>query len=318
MIYLLRLALRPWRMAPMSQIFSAFVVGFLVLFSGFLFWIERGLKPVVDRLQGEEVITAWISPEVLESDEQALLKQVRDMVSTSGRPRAGRPTADISLTTSAQFLGQMEKPYPELARQLGEMGGEAKDLVPRYITISGLLDSGTLDAVKVVRGVDSVETSKNRHAHVVGAYRALRWVVRTLVAGLALALLTGLIHLARMNAHLHRDALSILKLWGAGPWTLRAPALFSGAMVGFLGGAASLAGWAIASPWLLRHLRQLSPMLSELHVPGIEAGLSLLAAGILIGVLSGSAGAWAAAGGTEGEVSASDEVGARASAGGRG
>jgi hypothetical protein len=59
-------------------------------------------------------------------------------------------------------------------------------------------------------------------------------------------------------------------------------------------------------------------MLSELHVPGIEAGLSLLVAGILIGVLSGSAGAWAATGGTEGEVSASDEVGARASAGGRG
>jgi len=318
MIYLLRLAMRPWRVAPMSQIFSAFVVGFLVLFSGFLFWMEQGLKPIVHRLQGEQVITAWLSPDVLESDEQALLKQVQDIVLSTPGQRSQRYPIDFRLTGSAEFLKQIEKPYPELARQVQETQGEVKDLVPRYITLSGVFEDAVLEQVKSVRGIESAESSKNRHAHVVGAYRALRWVVRILVAGLALALLTGLIHLARMNAHLHRDALSILRLWGAGPWTLRAPALFSGGLVGMIGGLTSLGGWLAISPWLLQNLKQLSPMLSELEVPRWEAALSLWAAGIVIGVISGSAGAWSVAGGTAGEVGASDEVGERAQSTARG
>jgi hypothetical protein len=318
MVYLLRLAMRPWRVAPLSQIFSALVVGFLVLFSGFLFWMEQGLKPIVDRLQGEQVITAWLSPDVLESDEQALLKQVKDTVLSAPGPRSRRYPIDFRFTSGSDFLKQIEKPYPELARRVQETPGEIKDLVPRYITLSGVFEDRVLEQVKTIRGIESAESSKNRHTHVVGAYRALRWVVRILVAGLALALLTGLIHLARMNAHLHRDALSILRLWGAGPWTLRSPALVSGGLVGLLGGLTSLGGWHAISPWLIQNLKQLSPMLSELQVPQWQAGISLWAAGIAIGVISGSAGAWSVAGGTAGEVGASDEVGAQAQNAARG
>lgn len=299
MIYLFRLAIRPWRMAPLSQVFSSFVVGFLVLLCGFLFFLEQGLRPIVDRLQGEEVITAWVLPEVPASDEQALLGQVRSAVETTLSRKEAR-SFDARFTGTDDFLNGIEKPYPELKHQLEELGATGSDMVPRYITLSGVFSSGTLDAIQSVRGVEKVETSKNRHAHVVGAYRALRWVVRLLVAGLALALVTGLIHLARMNAHLHRDALSILRLWGAGPWTLRTPALFSGAMVGLLGGAASFLGWSLLSPWLIHNIRSLSPMLAELRMPGLEASAGLLVAGILIGVIAGSAGTWAVGGGDTG------------------
>lgn len=306
MIYLFRLAIRPWRMAPLSQVFSSFVVGFLVLLCGFLFFLEQGLRPIVDRLQGEEVITAWVLPEIPATDEQALLAQVRTAVEST-LPRKQARGFDARFTGTEEFLKGIEKPYPELKRQLEELGAANSDMVPRYMTLSGVFSDGTLDAIRAVRGVEKVETSRNRHAHVVGAYRALRWVVRLLVAGLALALLTGLIHLARMNAHLHRDALSILRLWGAGPWTLRTPALFSGALVGVLGGAASFLGWSLASPWLIHNIRSLSPMLAELRMPGLEASAGLLVAGILIGVIAGSAGTLAV--GTGDSSSAADGAG---------
>jgi hypothetical protein len=295
MIYLFRLALRPWRMAPLSQLFSSFVVGFLVLLCGFLFFLERGLKPVVDRLQGEEVITAWVLPEVPATDEPALLEQVRSVTLKALSERSVRKL-DIRFTQSAQFLDGIEKPYPELKRQIEELGGSGSDLVPRYITLSGVFGDRVLAAIRDLKGIEQVETSRNRHAHVVGAYRALRWVVRLLVAGLALALVTGLIHLARMNAHLHRDALSILRLWGAGPWVLRMPALFSGSIVGLIGGLGSFVGWGVGSTWLVKNIRSLSPMLQELRFPGVEAAAGLLVAGVLIGVIAGSAGTWSAGG----------------------
>jgi len=279
----------------MSQLFSSFVVGFLVLLCGFLFFLERGLKPVVDRLQGEEVITAWLQPEVPSGDEQALLEQVRSAVLKAMPARSSR-NLDIRFTQSAQFLDGIGKTYPELRRQIEDLVGAGGDLVPRYITLSGVFGDRVLAAIQEVKGIEQAETSRNRHAHVVGAYRALRWVVRLLVAGLALALVTGLIHLARMNAHLHRDALSVLRLWGAGPWVLRVPALFSGAMVGLIGGMASFVGWGAGSSWLAKNIRSLSPMLQELRFPGVEAAAGLLVAGVLIGVIAGSAGTWSAGG----------------------
>jgi hypothetical protein len=291
-------------MAPLSQVFSSFVVGFLVLLCGFLFFLEQGLKPIVNRLQGEEVITAWVTPEVPVTDEVALLEQVRAAVAAT-RPRKEVRSFEARFTGTAEFLNGIAKPYPELKRQIEDLGAAGSEMVPRYITLSGVFSEKTLETIRSVRGVDKVETSRNRHAHVVGAYRALRWVVRLLVTGLALALLTGLIHLARMNAHLHRDAIAILRLWGAGPWTLRTPALFSGALVGFLGGVASFLGWLLGSPWLIHNIRAISPMLAELRMPGLEASAGLLVAGVLIGVIAGSAGTLAAGGGDSesGEIS---------------
>src|SRR6185503_10890780 len=96
-------------------------------------------------------------------------------------------------------------------------------IIPRYVSISGMLEDSTLERVKSVSGVESAETSKDRYRHVVSAFTALKWVLNFLVAGIGLALLTGLIHLARTNAYLHRDSISLLRLWGASEWTLRAP-----------------------------------------------------------------------------------------------
>jgi hypothetical protein len=46
-MHLLRLALRPWRVAPGSQLISAGAVGLLLCLCGFLYWLQDGLGPVL-------------------------------------------------------------------------------------------------------------------------------------------------------------------------------------------------------------------------------------------------------------------------------
>jgi cell division protein FtsX len=275
----LRLSLRPWRLAPLSQVFSAVAVGFLLLLAGFLFWMERGLKPVVHRLEREQVITAYLDPAVDAKDEGALVDSIRTAVGAH---------AEVKLVGAPQFVADLRAQYPELARELEDLGGELGAVVPRFVSATGVLPGPALDRVRAIKGVEAAESSRERHQHVVGAFVALRWVARLLVAGLCLALFTGLLHLARMNSYLHQDALALLRLWGAGGVALRAPALVSGLGVGILGGLVALLAWVTGGVWLAGQLRALSPMLRDLSLPSANLGLALLFVGAALGVLAGA------------------------------
>jgi cell division protein FtsX len=286
-VYLLKLALRPWRIAPWSQVFSAMAVGFLLLLAGFLTWMERGLKPVVARLQGEQVITAYLDPSLEPKDEQRVTDEIRTSLAASRRAA----DVEITLVGARDFVNRLQAHYPELSRELGGLPpSESAAVVPRYVSVTGLLSQASLEGVRKIPGVESAESSSDRHQHIVGAFRALRWVSRLLVVGLCLALLTGLIHLSRMNSYLHRDALALLRLWGAGGATLRTPSLLSGFWVGLAGGAIALFGWIGGGSWLALQLRALSPMLREMPEPGWLVGAALLCAGAMIGVVAGALG----------------------------
>lgn len=280
-MYLLKLALRPWRLSPWSQGLSACAVGFLLTLSAFLLWLEIGLKPVVYRLGAEQVITAYLDPAASGRKEKDITDSIRVAV--------GSQAAHVRLVGSEEFLKEIEGQFPDLSRELKELGGEMDSVVPRYVSVTGVLPAAALDRIKALPGVESAESSRERYRHVVGAYRALRWVARSLAAGLFLALITGLVHLARMNAYLHRDAVSLLELWGAGPATVRVPGLLSGVAVGLSGGAIAVCGWLFGGGWLMSHVRALSPMLQSLDAPGpVLMTAGLLGAGALAGLLAGA------------------------------
>src|SRR5690606_7872524 len=112
------------------------------------------------------------------------------------------------------------------------------------VTVAGVLGGGALDAIRSVTGVESAESSTERFKHVVAAFQALRILSQLLVIGLASALLIGLIQLTKMNAFLHRDVASLLRLWGGGVWASRGPTLLSSLSVGLAGGAVALGIWA--------------------------------------------------------------------------
>lgn len=293
-MYLLRLALRPWRIAPLSQLFSALAMGFLLLLGGMLLWMDQGLKPVIARLQGEQVVTAYLDPALGEEEEGKVLDSIRVTVGAS-------PDREVRLVKPRGFVEELKKPYPELARELEDLGTEMEQVVPRYVSITGILSSKVLEQVKAITGIEAAESSRDRYGHVVGAFSAIRWVSKALAAGLALAILTGLIHLARMNSYLHQDAISLLRLWGAENWALRLPGMVSGLIVGALGGTIASASWIALSSPLTERVRGLSVMLRDLPAPSFQFALLLALAGIAVGLLSGAVGLLpaAAAGGSQ-------------------
>jgi len=290
-----KLALRPWKAAPLSQFVAATVVGFLVLLSGFLFWLERGLEPVVRRLQQEQVVTAWVAAGSAKgaatgtaAEEQVLVEKVQAALTAAGE-RASR--FQVRFHNGAEFLEQLRGSYPDLVRTVEDLGPEGAHVVPRFVTVTGMLSNGALDVVKRVEGIEGAETSRDRYVHIVGAYQALRWMTRVLALGLSLALLTGLVHLARMNSLLLQDAVGVLRLWGASGAILRMPGLIAGASVGLLGGVLAVVGWSAGAETLVETLRALSPQLRDLADPGGSSMAAILAAcGSGIGILAGWAG----------------------------
>ncbi len=285
-MYLLKLALRPWRLAPLSQVFSAGAVGLLLLLTGFLFWLQNGLKPVLARLQGEQVITAYLAPP--DSMGSAMSdSQITDSI----RAAVSSVQAEIKLVEPSGFLALMKDRDPNLGRELEDLGDEMKQVVPRYVTITGVFSDNVLEKVKSVPGVESTESSKNRYRHIVGAFGTLRTLAQFLAGGICIALLTGLIHLAKMNSYLHRDALDLLKFWGAGDAALKVPGMASGFFVGLLGGLLACSCWFAAGNWMIHHVRTLSPMLAG--IPSLSMGLPLLLIGGSLGFLAGAFGNWA-------------------------
>ncbi|MGK5084044.1 hypothetical protein WDW37_12170 [Bdellovibrionota bacterium FG-1] len=283
-MFLLKLSFRPWRLAPLSQLFSAAAVGFLLLLVGFLFWMQAGLRPVLARLQGEQVVTAYLNSNVDPKDETRVVDSIRTVLG------AHAEKADIRLIDSKEFLAHLKGAYPDLATELEDLGADSALVVPRYVSISGVLPSSALRDVRSVSGIESAESSKDRYVHIIGAFAALRWVAKLLVLGLALALLTGLIHLSRMNAYLHRDALVVLKLWGANESILRLPSMISGVLVGTIGGIGAFAGWLLLGDSLAHHIRALSPLLRDLPGSSMGLALSLLVGGVLVGLFAGALG----------------------------
>ena len=283
-MYLLRLALRPIRIAPLSQLISAIAVGVLLLLIGFLMWMQQSLKPLLTRLQGEQVVTAYLDSSVPSQEEQRIVDSVRTIL--DGVPGA----LDIKLTNAPQFISQVKSQYLDLGRELEGLGEEMTQIIPRYITVTGILPDWTLEKVRSITGIEQAESSKDRYRHIVGAFSTLRWVVTLLVGGICLALLSGLINLSRMNSYLHRDALQLLRHWGASVGLLAVRGMVSGLIVGVLGGMVALAGWMTTGIWLARHVRSLSSILKGMPLPHPHLALILLAAGGIVGMLAGILG----------------------------
>jgi cell division protein FtsX len=282
-MYLLKLAWRPWRIAPLSQIFSAIAVGFLLLLVGFLFWMQHGLKSVLTRLHREQVVTAYIDSSVNLQDENKLVDAIRMTL-------GAQTTTEVKLVNAPQFIQELKNQYPDLGRELEDLGPEMNQVIPRFVSVSGILPDSILERIKSIPGVESAESSKDRFHHIIGAFSTLRWVVRVLIGGVCLALLTGLIHLSRMNAFLHRDALVLLRFWGAGNGVLASPGMISGLFVGLLGGLIAWLGWLTVGVWFVRHVRSFSSILKGMPPVHAQLSVSLLLLGGAVGLIAGVLG----------------------------
>ena len=278
----LKLALRPWNRSPWSQLMSGSAVGLLLALGGLLFWLERGLVPVIARLDREQVLTVFVQKG--ETSEAARLGSIRDSIRTT------LGSAQIREVSTPEFIRTIRGEYPELAQELGELGPEAETVVPSHLVVTGEMSAEQVQTIRGISGVESVDSSRDRYPQIVSAFEALRVVSRGLSFALLLAILAGVVQVSRMNAHLHADVMPILRLLGAGSFGMRAPSIFGGVFIGLMGGVFAAAAWAFFVPDLIAQLRALSPLLATLPRPSSVSIGVLAALGTLLGVLGGILG----------------------------
>jgi cell division protein FtsX len=289
-MFLLRLSFRPWRKAPASQWVSAGVVGVLLVMMGLFHWVNAGITPLLAQLQSEEVLLAYLSPVTdpaadLDKEDQKVVDQIRVALG------AHAEKAEFQKVSSGQFLDKIKIAYPDLAREIADLGAESKAIIPRYISVSGnlgeALTPASLEKIKSLNGVEGVETSRQRFEPVVGAFRGLGQFVQVLMWGLAIALFSGLVHLSRTHAILHRESLDVMRQWGASSFMVRLPGVLSGVWVGTLGGALASVIWLLARQGGAARFRALSPLMSQFPDAPASFALILLAAGVLFGAAAG-------------------------------
>ncbi len=283
-MYVLKLALRPWKLAPWSQFSTSVALSGLVLMLGFLYWFQQGMLTVIQELKGEQVLTAYIDPSIEGKDVNGVVDQIR---STAASHSQQNREPQVEYVDEIKFVSQLRKHYPELSQELQQLESEQSAVVPRYVSVTGFLEETALEAVQRVKGVESAESSKDRYRQILGAFQVLKWITRLLQIGLAIALFTALIQLSRMNSALQGEAYSLLRLLGASEGSLRMPGLLCGLLVGVLGGVIALVSWSELAAPLADHVRGLSPLLRGIPAPGFQFGLVMALISTALGAICG-------------------------------
>lgn len=283
---LMKIILRPWRLAPFSQTVSLFSAGLLIFLSTFLLWVDFGLAPIVASMEGRQVITAFLSPKVAETDEKQVVDSIRMLVGSAPEGRH----AKIEARDAAELLGELRRHYPHLADELDSLGNEKRALVPRLVSVSGHFQPDWVERLKNTPGVDSVESSLEKTQAAVGAFRSLRWISRVLVLFLTVCLVTVLFHLCRLNFSMQLDAVQVMAMLGANRFWIRFPNLALGFFIGLAGSVFAIALWSALGDRFIGQMQWFSPALAGVSAPGAGFKLSLLCFGALVGAVLGVLG----------------------------
>lgn len=271
-------------MAPLSQVFGILNIAMILFLGGFLSWLDQALAPVVAKLETEETLTVYLSPQLAAADEAQLIDRVKVSIAhADAQPQ-------VKVVRSREFLDEIARQYPDLANELAQMGPEGDLMIPRYISITGILPPGIGERVRSLVGVEGIDSSGDRLRPVAGAFSALRWLVRALSFGLALALFAAMAQLGRLNFNHLADALATLRFWGADAFQAAIPGLLAGIFVGVLGGILGALVWIGFSGWLGSELASLSEVLGTLPAPELELAWLLLVFGAACGICAGGAG----------------------------
>lgn len=278
-MYLLRLSLRPWRVALYSQLLMALGLSFLLFVTGLIGWMERSIDPILAKVSGEQVLTAYLGPEISQSEAESMKDEIRIQL--------GAQATRIELIDRKGFLERLDSKYPQLRAELENLGGELETVVPRYISMTGFFEKDAATRLSTLTGIESVDSSAEKARSIIGAFVSVQWLIRFLGLGMLIVLLVLFLQSARSNAQSYGDSLAVLRSWGAGEWLLRVPGALSGMILGGLAGVFAAGAWLFLPGYLVGELRLLAPSFDGIADPPLWIAPALLAAGLLGGAAFG-------------------------------
>ncbi|MBS1963842.1 MAG: hypothetical protein JST04_16650 [Bdellovibrionales bacterium] len=278
-MFALRLALRPWRLQPLSQILSLATLGVLLLLAGFFASLATALPELRRGLEGDQVASVFLDP----SAEPASLDSVRDQIRLS----LGSSAVSVEYVDADAFLAAVQTNQPDLAKEVAALGNEKDWVTPRHYSLRGTIGEKLVDRLRAIPGVESVAFSAHRFQPILENLSAIAWLSRVLFSAIVLAMVAVLILLGRLNSGIFSEAEGIVSQMGGSPWQARFPARLNPILLAT--GAGLLAGICFMrlSPWFAAKMAALSPFFAGLgtKAPLLSPPL-LLGLGLLVGAVA--------------------------------
>ncbi len=282
-MFLIKLAIRPWKLAPISQLLASASSVVLLFLIGFLVWFSSSISGMMAHLSGDQIVTVY-----LENGEGGPKPGI---VKDSIRMSLGSSAVHIDYVGADEFLGSLSKNYPELSKEIASLGEEQKALTPQYLSLKGKISNEQLNRIKKINGVESIDTSGDRFRPIVENLQAVRFVTNAFLFAAFCALISLFILLARMNRSIHDEISNLLRQMGCSEAKIRMPQIVSGVLFGLsTAGVAGFFAMVVQDHFLNRFL-SFSPYFSTMSPPNIVHHAIIPLAGVGIGAACGWFGA---------------------------
>jgi cell division protein FtsX len=255
-MFALKLALRPWRLQPLSQILSFATLGILFLLAGFFGSLATALPELRKGLEGDQIASVFLDP----ASEPANLDTVRDQIRLS----LGSSAVQVDYVDSDAFLATLQQNQPDLAKEVAALGNEKDWVTPRHFSLRGSIGDKVIERLRAIPGVESVSFSARRFQPIVENLTAIGWLSRVLFSAIILAMVAVLILLGRLNASIFTEAEGIVSQMGGSPWQARLPARLNPILLSTSAGLVAGLAFYRLNPWFAVKMATLSPFFSGL------------------------------------------------------
>lgn len=277
-MFALKLALRPWKLQPLSQFLTFVTLTTLLLLAGFFGSLARSLPEVRQRLEGDHVASVFLDPAM----EPNATNPIRDQIRTS----LGSSAVTVEYVDSDAFLESIRATEPELIKEIAGLGTEKDWVAPKFFSLRGTLTEKMIDSLRAIPGVEAVAFSAKRFKPILENIAAIEWLSRALFAAILLAMLAVLTLLGRLNSSIFQDAEIIVSQMGGSPSQARFPARLNPILLAGCAGAVSALFLLKLNPWFTAKMASLSPFLTGMDSAAPSTALAVFGLGLAIGVLA--------------------------------
>lgn len=279
-MFALKLALRPWRLQPLSQILTFCTLSVLLLLAGFFASLATALPEVRKSLEGDQIASVFLEP----SAEPVNLKSFRDQIKISlGSSAAAVKTEFVD---GDAFLSNLSENQPDLAKEVAALGNEKEWITPRHFALRGPIGEKAIERLRAIPGVETVSYSAQRFKPIVDNLTAISWLSRVLFSAILLTMVAVLILLGRLNVATFAEAEGIVSQMGGSHWQARFPAHLNPMLLSSGAGLMAALIFLKLNPWFLAKMATLSPFFSELSPASSVSPPFLLGIGLLMGAVA--------------------------------
>ncbi|MBN22566.1 MAG: hypothetical protein CL678_14885 [Bdellovibrionaceae bacterium] len=277
MKHLIRIGLRPWKQAFWSQWIASLGMGVLLFGGGYSYWIFTSIPPLMKNLGEQELVMAYLNPDVNDQSALQLIAKMRSQFGSS---------LEMGYVSASDFLKKMKANNSSLIQELSYFGEEMDELIPRYIYMNGVFTPSMKNFIQSLVEVESVDSTGDRYQSTIQTFLILERFSVAAVLILFLTIASILFHLMKTNANLLKDSISMVRLMGGSYFQSRIPGLVTGGLIGLFSGLTAGILWIYAGGAFYRLVRELSPAFQMLPGPPVEVSLILVGVAFFLGAFS--------------------------------